>query len=240
SGSPFVIYLGDFEVDTNSRFKNALRTKQTMYPNERMIHFTFGSDDSISDRLSRVDKIQEDTSGMPNYELSAYSYNGIGRLVESKFPGIEVKLDFFQGTDGTYAGYDRFGRVKDHRWADYATGSPPDIARVKHGYDAAGNRVWREDVIAASYMKQHDEQSTPGGLRSLVACDRGLLNVGKTAISGTPAHTEEFALDQLGNWTNYKLDDGGTPLDQDRTHNNANEIQTTDVWQNPAHARAGN
>ena len=58
--------------------------------------------------------------------------------------------------------------------------------------------------------------------------DRGNLNTGKTAISGTPAREEDFTLDPTGNWTDYvQKTSGTTALDQDRDHNKVNE--TTDV-----------
>lgn len=35
------------------------------------------------------------------------------------YPQISVKLDYFQRTAGTYAGYDRFGRINDQFWDNY-------------------------------------------------------------------------------------------------------------------------
>jgi hypothetical protein len=83
----------------------------------------------IPDRLSRVNMFEEDSSGSPGPDLTAYTYSGVGRLATADYVPIEVKLDLYQGaTNGTYAGFDRFGRVKEHLWDDYDTGSPPHIA----------------------------------------------------------------------------------------------------------------
>ena len=50
--------------------------------------------------------------------------------------------------------------------------------------------------------------------------DRGTLNANKDGISGTPCRTQDWTLDQLGNWSTLNTD--GT--DQDRTHNAQNQI----------------
>jgi len=63
---------------------------------------------------------------------------------------------------------DRFGRVTDLLWRDY--GSSTDAVRIKHGYDRAGNRLWRVAPVAASYGKNFDEfytyDGTAGRIRS--------------------------------------------------------------------------
>ena len=234
--TPSVQYGYDTTTSSNI-FTNALRRKSTTYPNGRIVHETYGAANSIADRLSRVDMLAEDASGSPGTDLTAYTYAGTSRLVSSDLKPIEVKLDLHQGGSGN----DRFGRTVDHLWDDYGSGSPPDISRIKHGYDYAGNRTWREDVMAAANAEHHDEFYMHDGLHRLKNFDRGDLNVGKTAISGTPGVEQDFSLDQLGNWENLLTKtSGSTTLDQDRAHNAANETGTIDVWQNPAHDAAGN
>ena len=59
----------------------------------------------------------------------------------------------------------------------------------------------------------------------LATFDRGDLNAGKDAISGTPASEEDWGLDMTGNWSDFtQKTSGSTDLDQDRTHNDVNEI----------------
>jgi hypothetical protein len=108
------------------------------------------------------------------------------------------------GTAGDYDGLDRFGRLKDLMWVNYNTST--NLVRIQHGYDYAGNRVYREDTIAKGqgtpvYL---DEFYTYDGLNQLINRDRGELNEGKTAVSGTPGKEEDFTLDGLGSWTNYR------------------------------------
>ena len=58
---------------------------------------------------------------------------------------------------------------------------------------------------------------------------RGVLNTGRTAISGTPAAEEEFTYDPTGNWNEYVVNASGTPaLDQTRSHNKVNELTAID------------
>ncbi|HRX81859.1 MAG TPA: RHS repeat-associated core domain-containing protein, partial [Pirellulaceae bacterium] len=156
----------------------------------------------------------------------------------------EVKLDLFGGTSGTYACFDQFDRIVDHRWYDY--GASADVDRYKYGYDRASNRIWKENVVAANNGKDFDEFYTYDGLHRLQNSDRGDLNIGKTAITGTPANEEDWTLDPLGNWSNFvQKTSGTTDLSQSRTVSEVNEI--TDItettgpsWITPAFDRNGN
>ena len=100
-------------------------------------------------------------------------------------------------TSGTYAGFDRFGRVVDHRWYDY--GASADRDRYQYGYDRASNRIYRDNLTASG----KDEFYTYDGINRLTTFDRGDLNEGKTAISGTPVREEDWGLDMTGNWKDY-------------------------------------
>ncbi len=43
--------------------------------------------------------------------LVQYSYLGLGTIVVEDYPEPQVRLDYYGGSSGTYAGFDRFGRV---------------------------------------------------------------------------------------------------------------------------------
>lgn len=49
-------------------------------------------------------------------------------------------------------GWDRFGRIVEHLWEDYGAGST-DVVKIGHRYDRASNRLYSEDVEAASQQK---------------------------------------------------------------------------------------
>ncbi|KKL75548.1 hypothetical protein LCGC14_2053790, partial [marine sediment metagenome] len=196
--------------------------------------------------------------GVSNY--AAYKYLGIGTIVEVAQGGASLAwgLDLTYGASPGYAGFDRFGRVVDQKWQD-ATPTVQD--RYRYGYDAASNRTWRENEPA----DDRDEYYTYDGLHRLTDTAVGTLTVSHpnyTAIdTATDVRQVSWGLDQLGNWTDYRLDadadgnysDTGTAeVDQDRAHNAVNEIYhatpgsaitelaNQPAWVDPTHDLAGN
>jgi len=120
---------------------------------------------------------------------------------------------------------DRFNRITDHAWKN---SSNVDIVRIKHGYDRVGNRLYREDVVAANNSKSFDELYQYDGMNQLIDMQRGTLNTAKTTIASGKNYQDNFTFDATGNWTTYKQDTTGAgfSLTQARTHNKANEILT--------------
>ena len=172
-------------------------------------------------------KYLEDSSSA---ETVAYYHNGVGRPVRVKTLDVAtLELDYYQDVSGTYAGFDRFGRVKDQRWVNYA--STADVVRIGHGYDLAGNRIWREDARAAAASQDLDELYAYDGLHRLKDLKRGDVNTQTLAV-GSQNWQENWGLDALGNWSAYRNDDlapfdeGG--FEQTREHDPANEIEEID------------
>jgi hypothetical protein len=120
------------------------------------------------------------------------------------------------------------------------------VVRIKHGYDRAGNRLWREDPVAAGYGKDFDELYTYDGMYQLVDMQRGDLDFTDpdNPVILSKNFAEDWSLDPTGNWSTYRQDedgDGTWDLDQPRTHNPANEItQIAGTSTHVAHDRAGN
>jgi RHS repeat-associated protein len=256
-----VQYAYDESVDGSNVYDDGLRLLTMTYPmTSYPADYTYGSSGTstnVNDRLGRVTRISM-SSGVT---IDAnYSYNGTGRLVEVDSQSGQYRLrmlDIDGGGTNNYNGFDRFGRIKDHHWYNYD--AEVDLARVKHGYDYAGNRLWREDVVAAANSENHDEYYTYDGLHRLTSFDRGNLTgtfPNYTGISGTPSKEEDFTLDQLGNWSGYVVKAAGTTtLNQSRAHNSVNEIDTDNThgdtddsitftvgtnWRDPVHDAAGN
>ena len=124
-----------------------------------------------------------------------------------------------------YTGLDRFGRVIDQRWMKDSSGA--DLERVEYEFDRASNRVWRNNTVADALSAKQDEFYTYDGLNQLLTLQRGTLNSGKTGINGTPTWEEDFTFDPTGNWDNYVNQvNGTTTLNQPRTHNAVNEVET--------------
>ena len=169
-------------------------------------------------------------------------------FTETDYADIDVKHTVVGTAGGNdpdtgdiYRGLDRFGRVKDCYWYDY--GSSTDVLHIKHGYDRAGNRLYREEADTSDL----DQLYSYNDVNRLTQSQEGTLGAGKDSISSLN-FAQQWSLDATGNWSGFKEDDDGDStwdLDQTRTSNAVNEI--TDVsettgpsWLTPAYNRAGN
>jgi RHS repeat-associated protein len=147
-------------------------------------------------------------------------------------------------TGDIYSGLDRFGRVKDNRWLD---GAGADLDRLQYGYDRAGNRIWRRNVVAAAMSKEFDELYGYDAIQRLKHMGRGTLNSGRTALT-SETFAQCWTLDSTGNWQGFREDDDGNgtwDLIQQRAANPVNEISNISEtagpsWVTPAYSRAGN
>lgn len=116
--------------------------------------------------------------------------------------------------------------------------------QIRHGYDLAGNRIYREDVLAAAQgTPVHlDELYAYDGLHRLDKLQRGNVNTSALTLS-SESWEEEWLLDPLGNWTGYDQEvNNADTLNQSRTHDEANEITaiTGGSWTTPVHDPSGN
>ena len=101
-----------------------------------------------------------------------------------------MRLEYF--FDSAYGGWDRFGRVVDQRWYDY--GASADRDRFTYGYDRASSVTIGRIRWPVGRMESHSYDE----VHRRATFDRGDLNVGKTAISGTPVKEEDWGLDMTG------------------------------------------
>ncbi len=208
------------------------------------MHIGYNSGEDAN--LGRVSSLADDSSGSPGTHLAEYTYLGIGMVAKVDYTEPDLHCDLAHGSgDDPFDGLDRFDRVIDLLWRDY--GASVDVERVTHGYDRAGNRLWREcPVPAAQNPAVHmDELYTYDGVYQLKTFKRGDLNATKDGIvSGTLKFAQEWSFDPTGNWTTFKEDaagDGTFELDQSRTHSKFNEItQIAGSSTHVAHDRAGN
>ena len=248
-----VKYQRDASADGNDAYQDGLRLYRIDYPNGAQLGFErghgspTGHSNNLDDRLSRITGLDFDPDGggtAPNVDEVEYDYSGTNRLAEADYLTPDLRLAHHQhDSDDAYEAFDRFGRTIDHYWDGY--GSTSDAERVKYGYDFAGNRTYRDIDSAIYSTNDKDKGYGYDGLHRLITYDAGTLS-GST-ISGTPTEEQDFTLDQLGNWENLtEKVSGTTVLDQDRTHNDANEIDdgsdngiTTTLWADPVHDDAG-
>ncbi len=230
---------------------NSIRPTAMTYPNGRVLTYSYGSAGGVNDSLSRVNALVDNDG---TTQLAAYQYLGLGTVVEVDDTQPDIKytlIDLASANDpdtgDIYSGLDRFSRVKDCRWYNYGTSA--DAARIKHGYDRAGNRLYREDPVATSNSKAYDELYAYDAIYRLRDMQRGTLNGSKTAITaGTRTFEQCWTLDPTGNWKGFREDSDGNgawDLVQSRTDNNVNEItgisnSVGSAWVTPAYNRAGN
>ena len=125
---------------------------------------------------------------------ASYKYLGLGTIVEENYESADVKLTYLDGS-GNVTGLDNFGRVVDQVWQDYS-GTPTAIDEYKYGYDHAGNRLWKQNVLGTAL----DELYTYDALGRLTSAKVGTLSglPGSLAIT-SPTSTQTWNLDALGN-----------------------------------------
>ncbi|NLE39470.1 MAG: RHS repeat protein, partial [Pirellulaceae bacterium] len=219
-----------------------IRPTATVYPNGDEVRYDYGTADEAGDVANRVVALKDyRLASQTETTVAAYEYLGLGRVVEADLPVPQLRLDYDSGTAGQYAGFDRFGRVVDHRWETHAD---VPVARIGHGYDRNGNRLWREDSVAAANNEDLDELYDYDGVNRLKDFERGDVTTGANPSVDPDSKTfaEQWSLDALGNWSEFKQDDaapfgaGNWTLEQQRLHNKANEIDNDD---NHANAPSG-
>lgn len=226
---------------------NTIRPTTLTYPDSRVLTYNYGTTNDVDDALSRVAALVDDN--IASTHLVDYEYLGLVGVVDLDYTEPDVEYTLIGTTGGNdpdtgdiYRGLDRFGRVKDSYWYDY--GSSSDVDRIQYGYDRNSNRIYRENVVADTLSKRFDELYDYDGINRLKAMQRGMLNGLKNAIMNLQ-FAECWALDETGNWLNFRQDDTGNgtwDLNQDRTSNTVNEITdvTSSSWVTPAYSKAGN
>jgi RHS repeat-associated protein len=229
---------------TGSIFSNQLRLQTEVHPNSRAIYYDYGSSSGSTAAYSATSTVREIWDGSPSGTgLAAYDYSGAGtRLAITTYPQPSFKLDHFEGTSGTYAGLDRFGRIVDQYWAGF--GSTSDVDRIHYAYAYDGSRLYRQIDPAIYPTENMDQAYTYDGLHRLLTSQVGTLS--GTTISGTPASEEDWTLDGLGNWPGYvKKVSGTATFNQTRTASPANEISgisasVGSTWTTPSYDLGGN
>ncbi len=231
-------------ITTGSIYSNQLRLQTEVRPNGRTIFYDYGSSSPSTAAYSATSTVRELWDGSPSGTgLALYDYNGAGsRLVIASYLQPSFKLDHFEGTSGTYAGLDRFGRIVDQYWAGF--GGTSDVDRIHCAYDYTGNPAYRQIDPAIYPAEDMDQAYTYDGLHRLLTSKVGTLS--GTTISGTPASEEDWTLDGLGNWPVYvQKAAGAVYLNQSRTATGANELSSISAtvgatWATPIYDQAGN
>lgn len=262
--APVVTYDYD-DTYSSDVYTNGLRYNALIYPlvtaatKNPQIVYNYGNTDDINDRLGRVKYFKQWSGTFTTTDDftagGSYQYNGTGRLVTTAMSvdgGTSTTIaEQVMGTSGDYTAFDRFGRTLQTKW--YKSSTVKD--QFDYTYDAAGNRLTRNIPSSLYSTDNKDQAYLYDGLHRLKDFDEGTLS--GSSISGTPAREQTWTLDQMGNWSNFITKTGGTiNLDQQRAHNDANEIDTNNNhadgpgasitattgpnWSDPLYDAAGN
>ena len=116
--------------------------------------------------------------------------------------------------------------------------SGPNLVQIGHGYDQAGNRLWRQDLAAGVAGQKLDELYTYDSADRLTNLDRGQLNSPPSAglVTGMEDFAQQWGLDAAGNWASFNQGSapGNWTLQQARTFDLANELLSASSWAAPA------
>lgn len=190
---------------------------EVTYPSGRQIHYIYeDSGSGVSPLGLRLASISENSGGTQN--LVTYTYLGVNTIVKESHPQVSGGLNLSYGSGGTYAGWDRFGRILQQLWKNNA-GTTVD--GYTYTYDRAGNRMSKTNTLHSAFSETYSYDD----LNRLVDANRNGSDL------------QSWSLDALGNWAGFA--DGTN--NQTRTHNAANE--TTDIntsWIDPTYDAAGN
>lgn len=199
--------------------KNHSRLTSMTYPGGRVLDYAYTSADGDISRVSFMsdgDKVE------------AYSYLGLGTVVERDYNGSMVRQSYIKlsgestGDAGDqYTGLDRFGRVVRQRWLDSADDPVEDFL---YGYDPNGNRLWRSNELDHDFDELYHANGSSNGydqLNQLLAFGRGELNSGHDSITAT-TRNQSWSMDALGNFSSVTT--GSTT--ETRSHDSQNRLNS--------------
>ena len=186
----------------SSNWSQAADLTDLTYPNGRKLEYTH-------DKLNRLRTIAN--SGSTAAVIAAYDYIG-GRMIERTHANA-TRLTTLDDTGTTNPGYDQLGRLVKMRHLHATT----LIAGFGYGYNRESVKTYREDLRYPQLSELYHYDS----LYRIIDFQRGTLNAGKDAITGTPTTNQTWQLDGVGNWANTVVD-GETKT---QTINKMNEYQ---------------
>ena len=136
---------------------NSTRLTGVTYPDGRAVSYGYGSSGGVDDAAGRVASIASGSQALANYE-----YLGMGTVARVDYPEPDIE-NVLAGcgtnpdTGDIYTGLDRFGRIIDCYWRKYSPSPTTDIERVQYTYDRVGNRLTRQNLVAATTSNNSPE-----------------------------------------------------------------------------------
>ncbi len=224
--SPWVEY-----AYTTSSTTNRSRLESMMYPGGSVVGYRYGSSNTLNDHLSRVEALVDGHVGdVGTTSVALYEWLGVDipSLVDYVSPDIQLDRSLAHNgtrTRGRYPGFDRYGRIARHTWADGAIAQSsndstlptvPPLVELGFDYDLVDNLKSRTDLRPGASIINRDLAYTHDGLNRVREAKRGQVVSGTftvTAVaSGTMAGSRKWDLDQFGNWAGVFTDLNGNTV----------------------------
>lgn len=223
--TPSIAYAWD--AGASAGIARSLRLVGATYPTAS---FGVGYRYPASGLGAALDRPEAVTSG--GVDIAQAEYLGAGALARVTMPQAgNARIERSAG--GTAGGYTRFWQMGAHVWTMGATA----VDGTTQIYDRAGRVTARQGAWSVA-RSDRDDVATYDGLDRLASFKRGQASAGGVLSASASVRDWSWTLDQGGNWRSYSQDlDGGfgsgTALIQSRSHNQANEIDTTDSHADP-------
>ena len=207
--------------------RNTLQRSSVTLPSGNTITYSYDSRASLHDAdASRVTQLADGGTA-----LVTYRYNGLDTVVGTTLDEPDVMSKQFSTTSGDYPDLDRFNRVVTSKWTrDLATDI--NFYEVDLAYDRNSNITSATDDIHTGF----DVLYTNDDLNRLVRAEEGTLSGGSIS---SRTRDQQWTLTQVGNWDVDQVDLNGDgdfvdtdELDDDRTHNDVNELTGRDIDDN--------
>jgi RHS repeat-associated protein len=191
-----------------------VRLARLVYPSGQEVRYVYPTN-GVGAKLARLAALT-DTNGLAYVQ---YAYLGVSTLSGKAFLMVTNTLVLSYGQDGSYSGWDTFGRVVDQKW----TVGTQVVDRFQYVYDRGGRRIAK--TVLPLLAADLDETYAYDNLNQLIRMDRS---------NGV---NQVWDLEPAGNWAVFATND----VAQTREHNAANEMVAIDAATNAlAHDAAGN
>jgi RHS repeat-associated protein len=207
--SPAVDYLYEDSTNPAGSLRHG-RVSRVTYPGpstRRQVYYNYSEDDGVGEHMSRLDNMADDSSGTSKY--AQYTYLGAGTIVQVAHPAVSggLWLTYKGLNDGSYPGFDRFGRVIWQRWQNDAGGVSGVKDRYFYGYDRASNRIWRAERKISrpgnGTMGPRDQGYVYDNLNRLTSAGQGVLTGLRTGGVAFAAWPGDSNADGQVNTTDY-------------------------------------
>lgn len=230
--------------------RHTLRLKKQVYPSGNFFDPQYLSAHNLFDNaVSRVTALEVGKFGEPETLQVSYDYLGSDWVVRTEYLGLSVQRSLHDGAGSpTYDALDSLGRIKHDRW-EKVNGGGKDVLfyHVDLAYQDSENVL---NYVVDNVTTGFDVDYGHDAAQRLAKADEGTLDSNGdmvTSPSSLRTRYQDWQLDPLGNWENMRLGldsdlvfTGTGELDEDREHNEVNELTDRGTSIDLAYDEVGN